>query len=74
MKKKDYAAISNIGMTIGFLGVILRQYNFVMKVYSMFAQVFMVYGQYKLALDFYNRLRNCSHTAKDIIVKLYSYK
>lgn len=74
MKKKEYLALSNLGMTIGFLGVILRQYNFVMKVYSMFAQIFMVYGQYKLALDFYNRLRNCAHTAKDIVVKMYSYK
>ena len=44
MKKKEYCALANLGMTIGFLGVILRQYNFVMKAYSMFAQIFMVYG------------------------------
>ena len=40
----------------------------------MFGQIFMVYGQYKLANDFYHRLRNCSHTAQDIVVKMYSYK
>ena len=42
MKKKDFTALSNLGMTIAYLAVVIRQYNIVMKVYSMFAQIFLV--------------------------------
>ena len=74
LRKKDWIALSNLAMTIGFLAVIIRQYNLVMKVYSMFAQIFLVNKQYRLANDFYNKLRNCAHSAQDIVVKMYAYK
>ena len=42
LKKKEFVALANLGMTIGFLAILIRQFNLVMKVYSMFAQIFLV--------------------------------
>ena len=74
LRKKEFIALSNLGMAIAFLAVMIRQFNVAMKVYSMFGQIFLVNRQYRLANDFYNKLRNCAHSAQDIVVKMYAYK
>ena len=74
LKKKEYIALANLGVAVAFLAVLIRQFTVALKVYSMFAQVFLVNRQYRLANDFYNKLRNCAHSAQDIVVKMYAYK
>jgi len=36
--------------------------------------MYLVMKQFKWALDFYNKMRNCAHTAQDMVAKMYSYK
>jgi tetratricopeptide (TPR) repeat protein len=40
----------------------------------MFGQMLLAAKNYRLALELYRKLRNCSHTHKDIIIKMFAYK
>ena len=66
--------LANVVNVLAFLAVVMKEFILAMKVYSLAAQMYLVLKHYRFALDFYNKLRNCAHTAQDLIVKMYAYK
>ena len=44
------------------------------KVYSLFGQMLMAAKRYELALECYDKLRNCAHTFQDIITKAFALR
>lgn len=73
-KQKKYSALFNAGMTLAFICIQIQHYTLANKVYSMFAQMFMVSKKGQLAVMMYNKLRCCAHTDKDAATKMFAYK
>lgn len=53
--------------------IFVKSYTLGQRIYSTFAQIFLHSKQTILALDFYQKLLNCSNTAKDLIGMMYAY-
>lgn len=73
-RERQFVAFYNTGMTVAFIAVQVNHFGLANKVYSMFGQMLLVSRQHSLALEMFSKMRNCAHTAKDIIVKMYAYK
>ena len=56
------------------MAIKLGQYRLADKTYSLFGQMLLTAKKYHLALEMYRKLRNCAHTHKDIVSKIYALK
>ena len=74
IKNKKFVALYNAGMVIAFLCIKVQHFALACKVYSLFAQILLVNRKTELAIEMYNKLRNCAHTNKDIVTKMFAYK
>ena len=73
-KNKKFVALFNSGLIIAFVCVQVKHFTLACKVYSLFGQILLVNKKTILAISMYNKLRCCSHTNKDIVIKMFSYK
>lgn len=73
-KKGNYKALFNSGMVLAFICIQIQHYTLANKIYSMFGQMLLVAKQEPLAIMMYNKLRQCAHTDKDAVAKMFAYK
>lgn len=73
-REKQFIGFYNAALVVAYLCIKMRHLKIACKVYSMFAQMLTVSGQYKLALQLYGKLRNCAHSDQDAVIKLFCYK
>ena len=52
----------------------MKHYSLASKVYSLFGQILLVHNFCELAEKMFEKLRLCSHTDKDAVVKMFAYK
>lgn len=71
-KQRSYTGFYNAGLTIAFMCIQVSHFSLADKVYSLFGQMLLAAKRYELALEMYQKLRNCAHTHKDIIGKMYA--
>ena len=71
---RQYVAFYNVGLTIAFTAVQVQHFVLADKVYSLFGFMLLTAQKYALALEMYRKLRNCAHTHRDIISKMFALK
>jgi len=71
-KQRLYVAFYNAALTLTFLAIQVSEYSLADKTYSLFGQMLLAAKRYDLALELYRKLRNCAHTHKDIISKMFA--
>ena len=73
-KQREFIGFYNAGLVITFMTIAVGQHKLADKIYSMFGQMLLTAKKYGLALEMYSKLRNCAHTHRDVISKMYALR
>ncbi len=73
-KQKQFTAFFNAALTLTFMAIQVGLFILADKIYSLFGQMLMTAKKYNLALELYRKLRNCAHTHRDIVGKMFALK
>ena len=71
---KDKKTIHDLLNRVAYLALVVKELQLAKRTYNLLAHVYLSWKSFKLAMEYFKKLKDCAFMDKDLETKMYAYK